>query len=242
MVLYPDQCNADADLGAVWAIDNIDPGFTQSVTSFTATSHIDVNGHLTIGAGADPGNSGDNVLVIENGTAPTTGVNNTIQVYSVDLSAGNTMPALFTEGTNLSGGTTQVGTMAIKLNGTTQYLLTSQVAGNAQVLNGVTFVERKDTVYTITDGASVDIDPGNGHIQMWDLTANRTPTESLEEGQETIVGVSDGASAFSVDWTTSMGVVWTNNSGSAQTLPTSGYGFHRIWKANSVVYGHNMNV
>lgn len=242
MVMYPDQCNADDNLGAVWSIDNIDPQTTGTFTSLTISTFLDVNGHITIGAGADPGTSGDNVLVIENGTAPTTSTANTVQVYSVDLSAGNTMLALYTEGTPLSGGTTQVGTMAIKLNGTTQYLLTSQTAGAGQTLNGITFVERKDTVYPIVDGGSVDIDPGNGLYQYWDLGANRTPSDSIEEGQTVYVGVSDGVGPYSVDWTTTMGVVWTNNSGSAQTLPTSGYGWHKFWKVNSVLYGFNMNV
>lgn len=242
MVLYPDQCNADADLGAIWSLDNINPAISGTFTNATVTTYLDVNGHITIGAGADPGTSGDNVLVIENGTAPTTSTANTVQVYSVDLTAGNTILSLFTEGTPLSGGTTQVGTMAIKLNGTTQYLLTSQTAGAGQTFNGVTFVERKDTVYNITDGASVDIDPGNGAIQYWDLTASRTPTESIEAGQEVLVGVSDGAGAYSVDWNTSMGVTWVNNSGAAQTLPTTGYGWHRFWKVGSTVYGFNLNV
>ena len=241
MVLYGSQCDADADLAAVWTIDNINPIITATFANATVTTYLDVNGHITVGAGADPGTSGDNVIVIENGTAPTTSTANTIQLFSQDLSAGNTILSLFTEGTPLSGGTSQVGTMAIDLNGTTQYLLTSQTAGAGQTFNGVTFVERKDTVYEIT-GTTPDIDPANGAIQYWDLTANSTPTESLEAGQEVLVGVSDGAGTYSVDWTTSMGVTWVNNSGTAQTLPTTGYGWHRIWKVGSTVYGFNMNV
>ena len=237
MALYPDQCSADSDIGAVWTIDGINPGFSASYSDLTVTTYLDVNGHLTIGAGADPGTSGDNVIVIENGTPPSTSTANTIQLYSVDLTAGNTIPAIFTEGTPLSGGTTQVGTMAIKLNGTTQYLLTSQTAGAGQTFNGITLVEWSDTVYTITDGASVDIDPANGGIQLWTLEANRTPTSSIGDGQRVRLGINDGASAYGVTWTT-IGVIWSN---SAPTLATSGYTWVDLWGAGGNVYGSVIN-
>ena len=58
-----------------------------------------------------------------------------------------------------------------------------QLGGNLDAANyninsiGVaTAKSYKDTVFTITDGASVDIDPDNGGIQVWTLGANRTPT------------------------------------------------------------------
>lgn len=57
----------------------------------------------------------------------------------------------------------------------------------------------KETVYSITDGASVDIDPANGTWQTWVLGANRTPNSlTLESGQYVIVFFDDG-SGFSVD-------------------------------------------
>lgn len=237
MVLYPDQCNADADLGADWSVDVIDPGVASSFTNVTVTEYLDINGHITIGAGTDPGTSGDNVLVIENGTAPTTGPANTTQLYSLDLTAGNTMLGMYCEGTTLNGGATSVGTIALSYNGTTQYLLTSQTAGAGQTFDGVTFIDRKDTVYTITDGASVDIDPANGAIQLWTLGANRTPTSSISDGEKVRIGIDDGASAYTVTWTT-IGVVWMNT---APTLATTGYTWVELWGADSNVYGMVLN-
>lgn len=91
-----------------------------------------------------------------------------------------------------------------------------------------------DTVFTITDGASVDINPANGGIQLWTLGANRTPTAtSFASGQSVTLMIDDG-SAFAVTWTT-IGVKWTG--GSAPTLPTTGYGVIELWKVGTSVYG-----
>ena len=89
-------------------------------------------------------------------------------------------------------------------------------------------------VYTISDGASVDINPANGDIQVWTLGANRTPTAtSFAAGQAVTLMIADGT-AYAVTWTT-IGVVWVG--GSAPTLPTSGYGVIELWKVSTTVYG-----
>ncbi len=92
----------------------------------------------------------------------------------------------------------------------------------------------KETVFTITDGASVDINPANGTIQLWTLGANRTPTAtSFAAGQSVTLMIADGT-AYAVTWTT-IGVTWVG--GSAPTLPTTGYGVIQLWKVSSTVYG-----
>lgn len=91
-----------------------------------------------------------------------------------------------------------------------------------------------DTVFTITDGASVDIDPANGGIQLWTLGANRTPTATnFASGQSVTLMIADGT-AYAVTWST-IGVVWVG--GTAPTLPTTGYGVIELWKAGTTVYG-----
>ena len=73
------------------------------------------------------GTSAATVLGIKTGTAPTTGPADTIQLYSTDLSAGNTILSLFTEGTGATtAGITNVtvtNKIAIRVNGTVYYLL-----------------------------------------------------------------------------------------------------------------------
>ena len=105
---------------------------------------------------------------------------------------------------------------------------------DTQTLTNKTFTGFTETVFTITDGASVDINPANGTIQVWTLGANRTPTAtSFAAGQSVTLLIADGT-AFAVTWST-IGVVWTG--GSAPTLPTTGYGVIELWKVGTTVYG-----
>lgn len=90
-----------------------------------------------------------------------------------------------------------------------------------------------ETVYAITDGASVSINPANGTIQTWTLGSNRTPTaSSFASGQSVTLMIA--GTTNTVTWS-SIGVVWVG--GSAPTLPTTGYGIIELWKVNSTVYG-----
>jgi hypothetical protein len=90
-----------------------------------------------------------------------------------------------------------------------------------------------ETVYAITDGASVDLNPVNGTIQTWTVGANRTPTAtSFASGQSMTLMISSGTNT--VTWTT-IGVVWVG--GVAPVLPTTGSGIIELWKVNSTVYG-----
>jgi hypothetical protein len=92
----------------------------------------------------------------------------------------------------------------------------------------------KETVFTITDGSSVDINPANGGIQTWTLGANRTPTASnFAEGQSVTLMIDDGT-AYSVTWS-SISPTWIG--GSAPTLATSGYTVIELWKRSSTIYG-----
>lgn len=76
------------------------------------------------------GTSAATVFAIATGTAPTTGPADTIQIYSTDLSAGNTMLSLYTEGTVVNANTTAATThrIAIRVNGTVYYLLANTAA------------------------------------------------------------------------------------------------------------------
>jgi hypothetical protein len=99
-----------------------------------------------------------------------------------------------------------------------------------------TFKDVVETVYAITDGASVDIDPSNGSIQTWTLGANRTPTATnFVAGQGVTLMVDDG-SAYTITWST-VGVTWLTSDGLAPTLKTTGYTTIVLWKVGSTVYG-----
>lgn len=90
---------------------------------------IDTSGNVGIGT-TSFGTSAAKVLAIATGTAPSTGPADTIQIFSTDLSAGNTIFSLRTEGTPVNANTTAAAThrIAIRVNGTVYYLLANTSA------------------------------------------------------------------------------------------------------------------
>lgn len=105
-------------------------------------------------------------------------------------------------------------------------------AGGGALTNPVITGTITEDVYTITDGASVDINPENGSVQLWTLGANRTPTATMAAGQSVTLMIADGT-AYAVTWT-SISPAWVG--GSAPTLPTSGYAVIELWKVGSTIY------
>jgi hypothetical protein len=97
-----------------------------------------------------------------------------------------------------------------------------------------------EDVYTITDGAAFEIDPGNGSIQLVTLGANRTPAATnFAAGESVTLMIADGT-AYTITWT-SVAVTWVG--GSAPTLATSGYSVVELWKVGATIYGlHSGNV
>lgn len=98
-----------------------------------------------------------------------------------------------------------------------------------------------EDVYTITDGAAFEIDPGNGSIQLITLGAARTPkATNFAAGEAVTLMVNDG-SAYTITWTDATfggsGVVWKTDGGVAPTLNTTGYTVIVLWKVGTQVYG-----
>ena len=98
-----------------------------------------------------------------------------------------------------------------------------------------------EDVYTISDGAAFEIDPGNGSIQLITLGANRTPKATNFAAGEAVTLMVDDGSAYTLTWTDTTfgtsGVVWKTDSGSAPTLNTTGYTVIVLWKVSTQVYG-----
>jgi hypothetical protein len=98
-----------------------------------------------------------------------------------------------------------------------------------------------EDVFTITDGAAFEIDPGNGSIQLITLGASRTPKATNFVAGESVTLMVDDGTAYTLTWTDSTfggsGVVWKTDSGSAPTLNTTGYTVIVLWKVSTQVYG-----
>jgi hypothetical protein len=94
-----------------------------------ATQRMTLTGANNLGLATSTfGTSATNTFSVFTGTAPTTGPADTVQYYSTDLSAGNTIPSWYTEGTNVGTGTpTANRTIAVRFNGTVYYLLASTI-------------------------------------------------------------------------------------------------------------------
>jgi hypothetical protein len=125
-----------AALPSVAAFGDLDTGMWFPAANTIAWStggsermRITSGGNLGLGTSTF-GTSAATTFAIATGTAPTTGPADTIQIYSTDLSAGNTMLSLYTEGTVVNANTTAAAThrIAIRVNGTVYYLLANTSA------------------------------------------------------------------------------------------------------------------
>jgi hypothetical protein len=98
-----------------------------------------------------------------------------------------------------------------------------------------------EDVFTISDGAAFEVDPGNGSIQLITLGANRTPKATNFAAGEAVTLMVDDGSAYTLTWTDATwggsGVVWKTNAGAAPTLNTTGYTVITFWKVGTQVYG-----
>ena len=98
-----------------------------------------------------------------------------------------------------------------------------------------------EDIFTITDGAAFEIDPGNGSVQLITLGASRTPKATNFAAGESVMLMVDDGSAYTLTWTDSTfggsGVVWKTDGGVAPTLNTSGYTVIVLWKVSTQVYG-----
>ncbi len=96
-----------------------------------------------------------------------------------------------------------------------------------------------EDVFTISDGAAFEVDPGNGSIQLITLGASRTPKATNFAAGEAVTLMVDDGSAYTLTWTDATwgtsGVEWTG--GAAPDLATSGYTVLQFWKVSTQVYG-----
>ena len=107
------------------------------------------------------------------------------------------------------------------------------VAGIATFRNPVNVEDSiTETVFAITDAASVALDPDNGMVQTWTLGANRTATDSLTTGQSMLLIVTSTGSSYTLTWPT---MTWKG--GSAPTLGGATPTAIELFKVGSTLYG-----
>ena len=90
-----------------------------------------------------------------------------------------------------------------------------------------------EDIFTLTDGATVDVDPGNGSVQTLTLAGTgRTLTfTNMVNGEAVTLMINDGTSGTITTWNATF-----VNGGGAPTLSTTAYTVVAIWKVGGVVY------
>jgi hypothetical protein len=105
-----------------------------------------------------------------------------------------------------------------------------------KTLTNKTFGNYTETVFAITDGSTVNLDPNNGPIQTWTLGANRTPGQANWAAGQSITLLVDDGTARTITWTT-LAVVWKTNLGNAPLLELTGFTVIVLWKVGTTIYG-----
>ena len=86
-----------------------------------------------------------------------------------------------------------------------------------------------EAVHTLS-GTTPSIDPANGTIQMWTLTADSTPTSALAAGESVTLGIT--ASTYTVTWPT---MEWIG--GAEPNLDDTNMNWVTLWYVGSTLYG-----
>ncbi len=172
-------------------------------------------------------------------------------------STGSGDPTLDNDGNALIDGAlffdTTNNVMKVYNLGTTTWLTAYLPASGYATLTGTETLTNKtltdpaitgtilEDIFTITDGAAFEIDPGNGSIQLITLGANRTPKATNFANGEAVTLMVDDGTAYTLTWTDATfggsGVVWKTDGGVAPTLNTAGYTVIVLFEVGGQVYG-----
>jgi hypothetical protein len=106
-------------------------------------------------------------------------------------------------------------------------VVTADASGDVKFANAII-----ETVFSLS-GTTPALNPNNGTIQTWTLSANSTPTDSFVAGEAMTLMVDDGT-ARTITWPS---VTWKTDGGVAPTLNTSGFTVVTLWKVSTTLYG-----
>ena len=220
-----------AGTGVEWT-SNVDiPGTLDVTGAATFDSTITAANNVTLNAQADlrfADSDSSNWVAFQ---APATVSSNV--TWTLPAADGTASQVLSTDGSGtLSWASAASGD--VTLTGT--QTLTNKTLTDPAIIGTIL-----EDVFTITDGAEFEVDPGNGSIQLITLGASRTPKATNFAAGEAVTLMVDDGSAYTLTWSDATwgesGVVWKTNAGAAPTLNTTGYTVITFWKVGTQVYG-----
>lgn len=213
--------NTDINASAAIAGTKISPDFGSQNIVTTGNVTVNAQGDIRFGD-----SDSSNWVALQ---APATVASNV--TWTLPSADGTSAQILSTNGAGvLSWATAATGD--VTLSGT--QTLTNKTLTDPAIIGTIL-----EDVFTITDGAAFEVDPGNGSVQLITLGASRTPkATNFAAGESVTLMVNDGT-AYTLTWTDatwgSGGVIWTG--GSAPALATTGYTVLQFWKVSTQVYG-----
>ena len=92
----------------------------------------------------------------------------------------------------------------------------------------------QETIFALTDAASIAINPANGSIQTLTLagTARTLTYSAMQDGQAVTLMINDGTNGTITTWN----ATFVNNGAAAPTLSTTAYTVVVVWKVSGTVY------
>jgi len=208
---------------------------TATTGTGTLTLGTAVAGFQTFAA-AGVANAATIAYIIEDGDAWEVGTG----VYTT---SGTTLTRIVAESSNADAALNLTGSAQVFIGLTAAAVAELATQTGAQTLTNKTLTAPAISNPTLTGsvveqvfaltGTTPALDPANGTIQTWTLTANSTPTNSLTDGESILIMVNDGT-AFTITWPS---VTWVNNAGVAPTLATTGFTVISLWRVSGVLYG-----